>query len=126
MAKVLDDRKYTNEHEWVLVDGDTVRIGISDYAQGELGDIVFVELPDVGSRVEQGKPFTSIEAVKTVAELFGPVNGTITEVNEAVQDDSSVVNSDCYGKGWIVCIKPDNQADVGSLLDAEAYKKLIG
>jgi len=101
-----------------------VSVGITDYAQHELGDIVFTELPKPGTRVEKGKPMGSIEAVKTVAELFSPVSGVVAAINTDVQNDASVINRDCYGQGWLVRITPATPADFDSLLDASAYKKL--
>ncbi len=125
MAEVLEDRKYSKDHEWALVEGENIKVGITDYAQGELGDIVFLELPEVGASVTANESMGTIEAVKTIAEMFAPVTGTVTEVNQTAADDSAVVNRDSYNEGWLVKIKPDNMADVDTLLDADAYKKLI-
>jgi glycine cleavage system H protein len=126
MAEILADRKYTKDHEWALLVGKNVRVGISDYAQSELGDIVFVELPEAGTKVEAGKPFGTVEAVKTVAELFAPVSGTIKEINKQVQDTPSIAGTSCYKDGWLVLIELSNPAELNSLMDSEAYKKMIG
>ena len=118
--------KYSNDHEWVRVEGDVAVIGITDYAQSELGDIVFVDVPTVGETIEANEVFGSIEAVKTVSDAFSPVSGEVIEFNEAVEADSSLVNKDPYGEGWLVKIKMSNPAEVDSLLDAAAYEALIG
>ncbi len=125
MSDIRTDRRYSKDHEWAKLEVGQISVGITDYAQHELGDIVFAELPKAGARVEQGKALGSIEAVKTVAEIFSPVSGTIADVNTAVQDDASLVNKDCYGQGWLVRITPDQPAQFNSLLDSQAYKKLI-
>lgn len=117
--------KYTKDHEWIKVEGDFTRIGITDYAQGELGDIVFVELPKVGSKLEQGKSFGTIEAVKAVSDLYAPVNGEVLELNKEVQDSPEVVNKEPYERGWMVKVRIENPAQLANLLDVEAYKKLI-
>lgn len=121
-----ENLRYTKDHEWVKVDGGVGMIGITDYAQGELGDIVFVELPAKGARLEQGKVFGTIEAVKAVSELYAPVGGEVLEVNKAVQETPEVVNKDPYEGGWMVKVKLNNAQEAGNLLSAEAYKKLIG
>ena len=118
--------KYTAEHEWIRLEGDTAVIGISDFAQGELGDVVYVDIPTVGKAVEAGAVFGSVEAVKTTSDLFMPVSGTVTEVNPALLNAPELVNSDAYNEGWMVKIKPNNPADVDALLSAEAYKQLVG
>ena len=118
--------KYTKEHEWVKIEGSTGTIGITDFAQGELGDIVFVELPKVGGKVEYLKPFGTIEAVKAVSDLFSPLTGEITEVNSALENEAGSINSDPYGAGWIIKIKISNPAELNNLLDAAAYGQLIG
>lgn len=123
---VRDDLKYTKEHEWVKIEGDGATVGITDFAQGELGDIVFVELPEVGAAVEANKPFGTIEAVKAVSELFSPLSGTVAAVNDAVVDDAGIINSDPYGKGWMIKVKMSNAGEVGSLLSPEDYRKLSG
>jgi glycine cleavage system H protein len=121
-----DDRKYTKEHEWVKVEGKTGTIGITHFAQGELGDIVFLDLPRVGSKAERMKPFGSVEAVKTVSDLYAPVTGTIVAVNESLVSAPDLVNKDPYGKGWMVQIEMADAAEQGSLLSADDYKKHIG
>lgn len=125
MAEIPGDRKYTKEHEWAVLKDGVVEIGITDYAQGELGDIVFVEMPESGKKLGKGDVFGTIEAVKTVAELFSPVNGTVSAVNSEVEGDSSLVNSDCYGKGWLVRVTPDSENELDDLMDAAAYQELI-
>lgn len=117
--------KYTKDHEWIRVEGEFGKIGITDYAQGELGDIVFVELPKVGAKLELGKSFGTIEAVKAVSDLFAPVNGEVVELNKEVQDSPEVVNKEPYERGWMVKVRVDNPAQLANLLDAEAYKKLV-
>ncbi len=118
--------KYTKDHEWISVEGDTGTIGITEYAQGELGDVVFVELPAVGTKISQGKTFGTIEAVKAVSDLYVPLSGEVMDVNKKVQETPEVVNKDPYGDGWMIKVKIANAGEVSSLLDAEAYKKLIG
>ncbi len=118
--------KYSNDHEWLRVEGDVAVIGITDYAQSQLGDIVFVDVPTVGETIEANEVFGSIEAVKTVSDAFTPVSGEVIEFNEAVEADSSLVNKDPYGEGWLVKIKMSNPAEVDGLLDAAAYEALIG
>jgi len=118
--------KYSKEHEWVKVDGDIVTVGITDYAQGELGDIVFIELPAVGSTVEFMKPFGTIEAVKAVSDLFSPISGEVVEINTALEDDASTINSDPYGDGWMIKVKMSNPSEIDQLLDFAEYKELIG
>jgi len=115
---------YTKEHEWVLVEDDLATLGITDYAQSELGDIVFVELPEVGDEVEAAESFGTIEAVKTVSELFSPVTGTVVEVNEALADSPDLVNKDPYGEGWMIKVKY-TEIPEEDLLSAAEYKKMI-
>jgi len=115
------DRRYTVEHEWVLLEGDTALVGITSFAQDQLGDVVYVELPKVGDKVEAMKPFGVIESVKTASDLFAPVTGTITEVNQRVMTEPQLVNDAPYQDGWLIKVKPDNLADVDSLLTAEQY-----
>jgi glycine cleavage system H protein len=126
MANVPKDLKYTAEHEYVksLEDG-VVLVGITDYAQGELGDVVFVELPQPGAAFDQTASFGNIEAVKAVSELYSPVAGEIVEVNEALDADPALVNSDPYGKGWMVKLRVSDPSQLDGLLDAAAYEKLI-
>lgn len=122
---IPDDLKYTKEHEWVRIDGDTATVGVTDYAQGELGDVVYVELPAVGTEVKQMGAFGTIEAVKAVSELFSPLSGVITESNQDLEGDASVVNSDPYGAGWMVKIEKFPAKEIEGLLDAATYRKLI-
>ncbi len=123
---IPDDLKYSKEHEWVKVDGDIAVIGITDYAQGELGDIVFVELPVVGSKVEFMKPFGTIEAVKAISDLFSPLTGEVTEANNQLESDASIINSDPYGDGWIIKVRMSNPGELDKLLSASEYKAEIG
>lgn len=117
--------KYTNEHEWIRLEGEEAYVGITDYAQTQLGDIVFVDVPTEGETLEKGDTFGSIEVVKTVSDLFLPVGGEILEVNPALEENPELVNKDPYGEGWIIRIKPTDVSEAEELLDAEAYKKLI-
>ncbi|MGB2960581.1 MAG: glycine cleavage system protein GcvH [Bacteroidota bacterium] len=119
-----DDLKYTKDHEWIRVDGETATIGITDYAQGELGDVVFVELPDTGKELKQGDSFGTIEAVKSVSDLYSPVSGTVTEVNGELSSTPELVNKDPYGKGWMVKIGVTDRAELESMLEAAAYRDL--
>ena len=121
-----ENLKYTKDHEWVKADGDVFLVGITEFAQGELGDVVFVDIPSEGEEVEAGEVFGSIEAVKTVSDLFMPVTGEVVEVNEALGDQPELVNQDPYGEGWMVKIKVSNADDVNELLDAAAYQEEIG
>ncbi len=121
-----DDLKYTKEHEWIKLEGEVATVGITDYAQKQLGDVVFVELPDAGSQVEQMKPFGVIEAVKAVSDLFSPVSGEVTEVNSKLQSQSNLINSDPYGEGWIVKVKIKDPKELDVLLSPEDYRKLVG
>ncbi|MCM2272953.1 MAG: glycine cleavage system protein GcvH [candidate division Zixibacteria bacterium] len=123
--KVPSELRYTKEHEWVKVDGAIATIGITDFAQGELGDIVFVELPEVGSTVSQMGKFGTIEAVKAVSEMFSPVGGTVREINAALDSDPMVINRDPYGSGWILKVEVANKAELEQLLDADGYKQLL-
>ena len=117
--------KYTNEHEWVRIEGDEAYVGITDYAQSQLGDIIFVDIPTEGETLEKGETFGSIEVVKTVSDLFLPIGGEILEVNPALEENPELANKDPYGEGWIVKIKPTDASEADDLLDAEAYKQLI-
>ena len=123
---IPDNLKYTKEHEWVRLEGDVAFVGITDFAQGELGDIVFVEVETVDESLDADEVFGTVEAVKTVSDLFLPVAGEIVEFNEAVEDDPALVNNDPYGEGWLIKVKVSNLADVEGLLDGEAYKAVIG
>ncbi|WP_439027044.1 glycine cleavage system protein GcvH [Haloarchaeobius sp. DT45] len=116
-----DDRKYEESHEWALRDGDTVRIGISDFAQDELGDVVFVELPEVGDDVEQGEAFGVIESIKAVSDLYAPVSGEVTAVNEDLFDAPELVNDDPFGDGWMLEVTLADEAELDDLLSADEY-----
>jgi glycine cleavage system H protein len=118
--------RYTNEHEWIRVEGDVAYVGITDYAQSELGEIVFVDINTEGETVGQNEVFGSVEAVKTVSDLNMPVTGEVLEVNETINDQPELVNNDPYGEGWMIKIQVANPAELDTLLDAEAYKALIG
>lgn len=118
--------KYTKDHEWIKVSGNEALVGITDFAQRELGDIVYVDVNTVGETVEQEQVFGTVEAVKTVSDLFMPLTGEVLEVNKDIDSAPESVNSDPYGKGWLIKIKISNPSEVDGLLDAEAYKKLIG
>lgn len=122
---IPEDLKYTQEHEWVKVDGDIATIGITDYAQGELSDIVYLELPEVGKTLQKGDVITTLEAVKTVADVYTPVSGEIVEVNEKLSEQPGIINEDPYGEGWIVKIKLSNPDELGELLTAEDYKNIV-
>ena len=119
------DLRYTQEHEWVKVEGNKVRVGITDFAQHELGDIVFVELPEVGDTVTFNETFGSVESVKTVSELYSPVSGTVVEINEALADSPEFVNESPYENAWMIVVELSNEAEVEALLTAEAYEELI-
>ncbi|MBZ0204290.1 MAG: glycine cleavage system protein GcvH [Ignavibacteria bacterium] len=118
--------KYTKEHEWIKVEGNVGTVGLSDYAQGELGDIIYVDITTVGNDVSQGDTFGTVEAVKTVSDMYAPVSGKISEFNTAVNDNPASVNKDPYGAGWLVKMEISNMADLDSLLSTEDYKKLVG
>ena len=128
MANIPADLRYTAEHEYVKRGGDgaIVQVGITDYAQGELGDVVYVELPKVGTNVARKDVFGTIEAVKAVSELYAPLAGTVTEVNTALEADPALVNRDPYGAGWMIKLRVKDPAELAQLLDSEAYKKHIG
>jgi glycine cleavage system H protein len=117
--------KYTKEHEWVKVESNTATIGITDYAAGELGDIVFVEMPKVGAKVQQMKSFGTIEAVKAISDMFSPLSGEVVEVNGDVATEAAVINQDPYGKGWIIKIKISNSGELNSLLSAIDYEAML-
>ncbi|KKI93381.1 glycine cleavage system protein H [Bacillus sp. SA1-12] len=116
--------RYSEEHEWVKVEGDKVRIGITDFAQSELGDIVFVELPQVGDEIQADEPFGSVESVKTVSELYAPISGKVVEINEDLDDSPEFVNESPYEKAWMIVIEPANVADVENLMTAEQYVEM--
>ena len=117
--------KYTKDHEWVRIDGDTATVGVTDFAQGELGDIVFVEIETVNESLDMEEVFGSVEAVKTVSDLFMPISGEIIEFNEALETDPELVNSDPYGEGWMIKIKIADKSELNDLLTEEAYSNLI-
>lgn len=118
------DLKYSEDHEWVKADGNTVTIGITDFAQGELGDIVFVELPEEGDEMTKGESFGSVESVKTVSELYAPLNGKIVEVNEELEDSPELVNESPYEDAWMVKVELEDTSQLDSLLDADAYAEV--
>ena len=127
MSNIPDDLRYTEEHEYVRKTGDgLVEIGITDYAQGELGDVVYVELPSVGTKLGKHDVFGTIEAVKAVSELFSPIAGEVVEINSRLDGEPALVNSDPYGSGWMIRIRPEDGAGVDALMDAPAYGKHIG
>jgi glycine cleavage system H protein len=118
--------RYTKDHEWIRMEGDTAVIGITDFAQHELGDIVYVDIEATGKELTAGEVFGTVEAVKTVSDLYLPVSGSIAEVNPKLNDNPELVNSDPYGEGWMVKMKVNSQADVDALMDAAAYQALVG
>lgn len=117
--------KYTNEHEWIRLEGDIAYVGITDYAQQQLGDIVFIDVPTEGETLEKGETFGTVEVVKTVSDLFLPIGGEIMEVNSQLEEHPELVNQDPYGEGWIIKLKPTNTDEMNELLDAAAYKEII-
>lgn len=123
---VPSDLKYTKDHEWVKIEGDTATVGITDFAQGELGDIVYVEVETVDETLDKDEVFGTVEAVKTVSDLFLPLSGEIVEFNESLESEPEKVNEDPYGEGWMVKIKISDESEVEELLDDAAYKELIG
>ncbi len=125
MSSYPDDRFYSNSHEWIRVDGETATIGITDHAQKELGDVVFVELPDVGEIFDEGQEFGTIESVKAVSELFLPIAGEIVEVNKGLVDEPNAVNEDPHGDGWLVRVKVTSDGALDSLMNAAAYEKFV-
>lgn len=122
---IPSELKYTKDHEWVRVEGDVAVIGITEFAQSELGDIVFVEIETVGETLAQEEVFGSVEAVKTVSDLFMPISGEILEFNEALEGSPELVNSDPYGEGWMIKVKMSDSSELEALLDAEGYKELV-
>ena len=126
MSKIPSDLKYTKSHEWVRVSGDTATVGITDHAQHELTDIVFVELPDVGRKIKMGDACAVVESVKTASDIYSPLTGEIVETNRAIVDDPALVNSEPYDAGWFYKIKPSNPAELNALLSPEKYKTQIG
>ena len=125
MANVPNELRYTREHEWAKQDGDRVRVGITAYAQEQLGDVVFVELPKVGAKVTASKNFGVVESVKAVSDLFSPVSGEVVEINAELAQKPETVNQDPYGKGWMLVVKPSNKGEWDQLLTAQQYEELI-
>ena len=123
---IPNNLKYTKEHEWVLLEGSTGTIGVTDYAQGELGDVVYVDIDPALSEIKKGESIGTIEAVKTVSDIFAPYSGKVIELNNEVKDNPEIVNTDPYGKGWMIKVEISNTADLADLLDASAYQALIG
>lgn len=121
-----EELKYTKDHEWLRVEEDNVYVGITDFAQGELGDIVFVDVDTEGEELEKEEVFGSVEAVKTVSDLFMPINGEVLSFNEKLEDEPELINSDPYGEGWIIKISASDVSELNSLLSAESYKELVG
>lgn len=120
-----DELKYTEEHEWVLIEDDIVTIGISDFAQHQLGDVVFVELPEIGDNLEAGKPFGVVESVKAVSDVYAPVSGEVIEVNSDLPDEPELLNSSPYEDGWMVKLKLNDPAELDDLMDAAAYQEFV-
>ena len=123
---IPSELKYTKDHEWIQVDGDVAIVGITDFAQGELGDIVYVEVETVDETLEKDEVFGTVEAVKTVSDLFLPVSGEIIEFNESLEEEPEKVNEDPYGEGWMIRIRMTDPSELDALLDADAYKELVG
>ena len=123
--EIPEELSYTKEDEWIRRDGDEVVIGVSDFAQNQLGDIVFVELPEVGASTEAGVPFGTIESVKAVSDLFSPLSGEVLRINERLEDQPELVNESCYGDGWLIALRPGNPAELDALLDAQGYRASI-
>ena len=123
--KIPEDLKYTKDHEWVRIEGNVATVGVTDFAQSELGDIVFVEIETLDEELEKEEVFGSVEAVKTVSDLFMPIGGTVIEINENIESAPELVNSDPYGEGWMIKIEINEASDIENLLSAEAYSGLI-
>ena len=121
----MNERKFTDEHEWIALDGDIGTVGVSDYAQDQLGDIVFVELPEVGRKLTRGEEAATIESVKAASELYAPVDGEVTEVNARLADEPELVNSDPTGEGWFLRLRIADSGQLGGLMDAEAYRRFV-
>jgi len=122
---IPEELKYTEEHEWVKIDGNTATIGITDFAQGELGDIVYIDIDSIGNELDGNEIFGTVEAVKTVSDLFMPIKGTVLEINSSIESTPEIVNEDPYGKGWIIKIEISEDQDISNLLSAEEYKNMI-
>jgi len=123
---VPEGLKYTKDHEWIKIDGDIATVGITDFAQGELGDIVYVDVETVDESIDKNEVFGSVEAVKTVSDLFMPLSGEVVEFNELLEDAPEKVNTDPYGEGWMIKIKLSDSSEIDALLDADGYKEIIG
>ena len=117
--------RYSNDHEWVRVDGTTARIGITDYAQDALGDVVFVQLPQIGTVVGAGDTFGEVESTKSVSDVYAPISGTVVAVNDALADNPGLLNDDPYGDGWLCTIEPSDDSELGALLSADGYRELV-
>lgn len=126
MSKIPEDLRYTKDHEWAKVEGNRARVGITDHAQSELTDVVYVEFPPVGKTVAQGDVLGTVESVKAVSEIFSPLSGKVVEVNKVLDDSPEQVNKDPYGAGWMVLLEMSGPSETSRLLDAAAYKKLVG
>ncbi|HEX9776642.1 MAG TPA: glycine cleavage system protein GcvH [Geopsychrobacteraceae bacterium] len=123
--EIPEELKYTEEHEWVMVEGDVATVGISDFAQDQLGDVVFVELPEVGEEVQVGKPFGVVESVKAVSDVYAPLTGEVLEVNDDLPDDPEMINTSPYGDGWMLKIRIADTAELDDLMDSDAYQAFI-
>ena len=126
MSKIPEELRYTKDHEWAKIEGNRARVGITDHAQNELTDVVYVEFPTVGKSVGQGEVLGTVESVKAVSEIFSPLSGKVLEVNKVLDDTPEQVNKDPYGAGWMVLLEMANPSEAAKLLDAAAYKKLVG
>jgi len=126
LSNVPEGLRYTKDHEWAKIEGKRARIGITDFAQDQLTDVVYVELPPIGKTVKQGEPIGTVESVKAVSEIFAPINGTVVEVNKALVDKPELVNKDPYGEGWMVVVEATEPAQANALMDAAAYRRHIG
>ena len=125
MSKILQDLKYTKEHEWVRVDGDSVTVGVTDYAQDSMGDVVFIEFPEVGETVEENSSIATIESVKAVSDIYAPLAGTINKVNEVINDTPDIINQDPYGDGWLFKMNNINNDDLKNLLSSSKYESYL-
>jgi glycine cleavage system H protein len=123
--EIPDELVYSTDDEWVLSEGDSVTLGVTDFAQQQLGDIVYIELPSVGNSIAEGEAFGVIESVKAVSDLIAPLAGEVVAINEDLVDQPEIINDECYGAGWIIKVKLSNQNDLDSLLDADSYRKLV-
>ena len=124
--EIRENLKYTKDHEWISIDGDIATVGITDFAQSELGDIVYLEIDSLDTEINSNEVFGTVEAVKTVSDLFMPVNGRVIDINSSLEDSPEVVNDDPYGEGWIIKIEVSNPSDIDTLMSSKEYKKLIG